>query len=72
MDKNKSKRYLEAQKRISYIHDFANKMGYTIIKDTYHHCENSRPCLSVELAETHDSEGNSYAWAWYTDTWEEF
>lgn len=72
MNKATTKRYLKAQERMEYIREFAKNMGYTVFEANYEHCDNNRPCHSIELDGTADSEGNPYAWAWYTDTWEEF
>lgn len=72
MKKIVAERYLEAQKRMNYIFNFAKEMGYSVLKSEYEHCKNHRPCVSLELSGTWDSEGNPFAWAWYTDTWEEF
>ena len=60
------------ENRIAIIKDFANKMGYEIYESKYNHCYNDRPCYSIELIGTSDSEGNPFAWAWYLDTKEEF
>lgn len=68
----KEKRYLEAHKRMEYIRRFAKEMGYEAYMEEYESCFNSRPCVSIELIGTSDSEGNAFGWAWYTDTWEEF
>lgn len=74
----KDKRKKLAEKRIEIIKRFATEMGYTTWEQDYitsvwkNGCrEDGRPAHIIELNETHDSEGNSYSWAWYTDTWEE-
>lgn len=72
MNKATTKRYLKAQERMEYIREFAKNMGYTVFEENYEHYDNNRPCHSIELVGTADSEGNSYSWAWYVDTWEEF
>lgn len=72
MNKATTKRYFKAQERMEYIREFAKNMGYTVFEENYEHYDNNRPCHSIELVGTADSEGNSYSWAWYTDTWEEF
>ena len=72
MNKATTKRYFTAQERMEYIREFAKNMGYTVFEENYEHYDNNRPCHSIELVGTADSEGNSYSWAWYTDTWEEF
>lgn len=72
MKKNrKEQRMEEMNRRIAIIKDFANKMGYEPYEDDYTHCHNGRPCHCIELGGTVDSEGNSYSWAWYRDTYEE-
>lgn len=72
MKKITEKRYQKAQERIDCIRRFAKDMGYTAFEENYNDYHNGRPCHSIELTGTCDSEGNSYSWAWYTDTWEEF
>ena len=72
MKRKVEQRYLEAQKRIDCIRKFAKDMEYEVFEQDYIHCYNNRPCHSIELMGTSDSEGNSYSWAWHTDTWEEF
>lgn len=67
----KEERKKLAEKRIEIIKRFASEMGYTTWEEDYESCHNGRPCHSIELMETADCEGNSYGWAWYTDTWEE-
>lgn len=72
MNKATTKRYLKAQERMEYIREFAKNMRYTVFEENYEHYDNNRPCHSIELVGTADSEGNPYSWAWYTDNWEEF
>lgn len=67
-----ARRCLETYKRLMIIRKFAEQMGYGINESDYTHCFNNRPCHSIELLGTCDSEGDPYSWAWYTDTWEEF
>lgn len=69
--KKSEKRKEFMNERIAIIKDFAEKMGYDIIEQKYSHCRDDRPCYSIELGGTYDSEGNSYIWAWYMDTFEE-
>lgn len=61
----------EMNHRIAIIKNFANKMGYRTYEEEYPHCVNDRPCYSISLVGTHDSEGNAYCWVWYRDTYEE-
>lgn len=56
----------EVAKRIEYIKEFAEKMGYT----TYE--ENLPGYKGIYLNVINDFESNSYYWGWNTDTWEEF
>ena len=73
MKKNKKEiRKEKMNERISYIKEFAKKMGYSINDYEYENCINSRPSRSVELLGTSDVEGNPYGWAWYIDTYEEY
>lgn len=73
MKKNrKEQRMEEMNRRIAIIKDFAKKMGYETYEEDYDHCSNGRPCHSISLEGTADSEGNEYSWAWYRDTYEEF
>lgn len=67
----KEKRETTMKKRIEIIKEFARQMGYETYEDDYMNYMNNRPCYCIELVGTSDSEGNSYAWAWYTDTYEE-
>ena len=72
----KEKRKELAEKRIEIIKRFASEMGYTTweedyIASTFRGHRDDRPAHIIELSETADNEGNPYAWAWYTDTWEE-
>ena len=60
-----------AHQRMQFIYKFAADMGYDATFHTYDHCSNGRPCCSIWLEGTADSEGCPYLWAWYTDTWEE-
>ena len=70
MKKAQRKEFME--KRIAIIKDFAEKMDYEVYELNYSNYINNRPCYSIELGGTSDSEGNCYSWAWYTDTFEEF
>ena len=68
----KAQRKALMNKRIAIIKSFAWKMDYEILERYYNHCDTDRPCYSIELVGTYDSEGNPFAWAWYTDSYEEF
>ena len=68
----KEQRELEMKNRIKIIKEFAEKMDYEISVHRYKAYGYGRPCKSIELIGTIDSEGNPFSWAWYLDTFEEF
>ena len=59
------------KEKLEIIRKFAYDMGYSVNEYPYTHCKTGRPCYTIELNETCDSEGNPYTWCWYTDTEEE-
>lgn len=60
----------EINKKILIIKDFASKMGYTVTIEEYPYhgfhgfLKEGEKCISIELNETSDSEGNCFCWAW--------
>jgi len=71
MDVETAKRVLESHRRMGYIREFANKMGYTIHEGKYETDYPDRTYYFIELVGTCDNEGEPFCWMWDMNTWEE-
>ena len=64
------KRKKEMNRKIAAIREFAMAMGYEVSEVEYTHPLSERPCLSIELIGTSDSNGFPYDWCVFLDTGE--